>query len=175
MPATLGSNLIDDLVPVVDDLRSSLSADMGTRQYEVHLIRRTWSSNGGRRGPPGTCVVTSDVTLSPPPLVEFLSADRLRWEMSPGGREQTGECRLTEVSLSYTEADLSGGVIGAAEDFYYELRDALGQSVVLRRYVPSAPPTTDRDKTIGWVVTLRKAEIADTVAPPPPPLMGMGP
>lgn len=152
MPATLGNNLVDDLVPVVDSLRQDLYVSMGNRQYEVHAIKRRWT--GLERGD-GSPVVVSDVTLSPPPLVK----DKVRWQLEAHGRDQQGDGVMTEVSLTYSEADLTGGVLAANEEFFFKVIDLRGQQIGDIYYVPSAPPSTDRDKDIGWVIVLRAVAI----------------
>lgn len=42
MPSTLGNNLVDSLVGVIDSLRSSLNPAMGVRQYNVAIVKRRW-------------------------------------------------------------------------------------------------------------------------------------
>jgi hypothetical protein len=67
--------------------------------------------------------------------------------------------KVSEISLAnFQEDDLTGGSLGPAVQFFWLLKDAHGQGVHSRAYVPAAPPTADREKTLGWVVYLRRAE-----------------
>ena len=67
--------------------------------------------------------------------------------------------KVSEISLAnYQEDDLTGGSLGSTVQFFWLLKDAHGQGVHSRADVPAAPPTADREKTLGWVVYLRRAE-----------------
>jgi hypothetical protein len=156
MPSSiLGDNLIDDLVPTVDELRAELYADFGVTQYEVRLVKRRWS--GTRRGE-GTITVLQDLVMSPAPL--FVDGDRYR--LMPHGRDEIGDAVLLEVSLMYTEAELTGGTIAENEEFFYEVRDARGQVIATQHFELAEPPSTDREKSIGWTVKLRRAEVSSS-------------
>jgi len=151
--ATLGTNLVDRLVPMVDRLRSSLYPAMGVRQYAVYLVRRRWS--GARRGE-GTITVLSRVELTPAPRVDF---GGLRTQLEPHGFLEDGSVRLTEVSLTYTEAELTGRPLAANEEFFYKLVDAHGQASKTRYFTPTdAPLEVDREKDIGWKVSLKDCD-----------------
>jgi len=149
--ATLGTNLIDDLVPTIDDLRGDLNADFGTRQWRVYVVRRTW--NGGERGR-GSYVETQ-LEITPPPLVSFDEEERLL----PEGRDEEGTITLTEVSLTYTADELLGGNIPAHVEAFYRLDDQHGQGTGSQYYVPKKPPAPDRENGIGWKVVLLPAEV----------------
>lgn len=150
----LQDNLVDDLVPVADELRGDLYQSMGIRQHNVHLVRRRWS--GTERGE-GTVTVLSNVLISPPPLFTLPNTQGAEhWEMSPDGRDPQGMALLTEVSLTYSEAELTGGIIAKNEEFYYRVSDSRGQGVATEYYVPSARPRTDREKNLGWEIQLRR-------------------
>jgi hypothetical protein len=153
--ATLGNNLVDSLITdVVDGLRSSLYPAMGVRQYNVRIIKRTWS--GGDVGA-GTPAVTMDLTLDPQPLVAFgESEDRL--SVGAGcGRVEHGSAVLTEVSLTLTEAELHP-VLSAGQESYYAIDEAQGQEIASTYWVPSSKPITDRERDMVWVVRLRRYE-----------------
>ncbi len=159
--ATLDGSLVDSLVSsVVDPLRASLYPAMGIQPYAVHIVTRVWS--GSRRGQ-GSPTILSDVTLDPPPMVrEPRNQGALHYEASPVGRQEEGAIILTEVSLTYTEAELTGEPISLKNDFYYKIVDAHGQQIKDRYYVPSAPPTPDREKNIGWEIQLKRVEISES-------------
>jgi hypothetical protein len=152
MPATLLDNLVDDLVPVVDSLRADLYQSMGNRQFNVHVIKRRWS--GAERGD-GDVTVLSDITLSPMP--NFV--DETTWELMSHGRVEEGEAGLTEVSLTYSEDELTGGTLAVNEECYLAVVDARGQGVTPMYFVISRPPVTDRDQNIGWVLALKRVTI----------------
>lgn len=160
MPATLDSSLVDQLVAsVVDPLRAVLYPITGIRAYNVNLVRRRWS---GPRRDMGTPTIVSDIRVSPPPKVSFENnREALHYEAESIGRTEEGECNLTEVSLQYSESDLTGSPIAANEEFYYRITDAHGQQIKTRYFVPDQPPRPDREKDIGWVISLRRVEIEE--------------
>jgi hypothetical protein len=155
MPAVLGNNLVDKLIPVADALRAQLYPAMGVQQYVVTVIRRRW--NGGERGL-GISTVVSSIALSPPPVVR----DSLGYELRDSGLTEVGDITLTEVSLQYTEAELTGQPLGDDEEFLYRLTDARGQGIAPDYFVIAAPPVPDRTRDIGWRVRLKRVEATET-------------
>lgn len=155
MASNLGDNLVDDLLPTIDDLRGDLLPAFGTRQYEVKLVTRTWT--GTERGDGESS--DSEVLISPPPRVETdAPPSGLHYELRPQGRIEEGTVKLTEISLAgYQEDDLTGGTLDSNVEFFWALEDAQGQGIRKRYYVLAAPPFADREKTLGWVVYLRRA------------------
>lgn len=155
MPSTLDSSLVDKLLSTVDALRSSLLPKFGVRQYRVKIVRRTWS--GAEIG--DGSFVDVEIVMDPPPKVDVGPPPGWKFDLRPQGREEDGMIKLSEISLSqYAEDDLTGGTLGSTVQFFWLLKDAHGQGVHSRAYVPAAPPTADREKTLGWVVYLRRAE-----------------
>lgn len=156
MPSTLDTSLVDKLLPVVDQLRANLLPAFGVRQYVVKVVKRTWS---GTEIGDGT-FTDSEVTLSPPPAVAIGAPPGFRFDIRPQGREEEAMIKVSEISLSnYQEDDLTGGALASPSvQFFWLLKDAHGQGVHSRAYVPAAPPVADREKTLGWVVYLRRAE-----------------
>jgi hypothetical protein len=149
--STLEDNLVDDLVgDVIDDLRAELYESMGTRQHKVSIVRRTWS--GPERGE-GAVVSEEVAVISPPPL--FQSSTQYR--LTPAGRDEQGDARLTEVSLRYSEEDLLGGSIPGNVEFFYVVEDMRGQGIAPAFYVPNGRCQTDREQSIGWTVYLNRA------------------
>ncbi len=137
--AVLDTSLVDSLVAsVVDPLRAALYPQMGIRAYKVELVRRAWS--GGRRNM-GVASFVAEEEISPPPkLAVENNQQALRYDAQPHGRDEEGYVSLTEVSLQYTEAELTGGTILPNEEFYYRITDAHGQGIKPRYYVITAPP-----------------------------------
>lgn len=145
--ATLGTNLVDSLLTMVDDLRGSLNPDMGVRQWRVFVVRRTWAG-----GAPGVGSYSDvETELTPQPLVKSYD---LQWQPIPAGMNEQGNIMLHEVSLTYTEAELSPPYVAGSELFYC-LRDAQGQAIRDRYYQLMEPPKPDRVRTIGWLVKLK--------------------
>lgn len=160
MPSsTFDSSLVDDLVPTVDALRSELLPSFGVRAQRVFLVRRTWSGN--ERGA-GTVTVNSNVEMLPPPLLTDSAprAEERRYELKSHGRDEEGEVIASEISLTYTEDELTGGVFADNVEFYWRVIDAHGQAQHERYYVPSRPPRVDREKNIGWECVLKRVELA---------------
>jgi len=155
--SVLGDNLLDDLLPVVDDLRGDLLPQFGIRQYTVKIVRKIW--DGPERGDGNFRL--EKLELSPQPMVDMrnYSADGLRYGLIPQGRTDEGLIKVTELSLAaYQEDDLTGGKLPANVELYWEITDAQGQGVEPRFFVPAGPPIADREKTLGWVVFLKRAE-----------------
>ena len=152
--ATLGTNLVDRLVPTVDRLRSSLYPKFGVRQLTVDLVLRTWS--GTRRGE-GTSSILSSVTLDPRPTIVETGGYRLM----AGGVDSADRLTLTEISLRYTEGELTGRPLRENDEFYYRVRDAHGQKMKTTYYQLDGDPNPDREKNIGWSVSLKRVEIQE--------------
>lgn len=149
--ATIGTNLVDSLLGMVDDLRGSLNPDMGVRQWRVYVVSRLWT--GGRIGD-GTFVDT-ETELLPQPLI---SSYELFYGLSPAGLTESGKVVASEVSLTYTEAELKPSPV-AGEEIMYLLRDAHGQGIAPRYFVLSGPPKPDRTNTIGWILDLKEVQV----------------
>ena len=146
--------LVDGLVPDIDDLRG-LADEFGTRQFRLYAVTRTW--DGGEVGE-GASSDATPVELTPPPKVDpFLE---LGYRLQPCGIDEAGIVRLSEVSLSYNLQDLVGYPPGGALDDGVErvflLRENYGQAQPDRVFYLDRSPAPDRDKTIGWVLWLRK-------------------
>ena len=155
--AVLGTNLIDDLVPDVDDLRGDLNADFGTRPFNMQTVLRTWA--GQMEGDGDTHDVVT--TITPAPRVEQWNG--YKWVLLAAGVHEDGEIRSSEVSLSYTFAELVGpSDIAENQQFFYRLVDAHGQGQEERILRQNRPPFVDREKTIGWVLWLMDMNISRT-------------
>lgn len=160
MPVLVGeavlssSVLVDSLVPdVIDGLRESLHPDFGVRAYRVYRILRTW---GGQR--PGEGIMT-DVAreMRPQPLVHVWGGRR--FEQAECGIEELGEVMLTEVSLTYTEAQLTGGgLLAMNQEIFIGITEAHGQGTARKLFIHAKPPYIDRVKNMGWQLWLSKAE-----------------
>lgn len=145
--------LIDDLVSVVDELRGELHPEFGIRAYRTHVVRRTWSGASVGQGR-YTEVVTE---LLPQPKV--WTWDGIRWGLEACGLNEMGEIKLTEVSLTYTEAELTGGELGANEQWLVRISEAHGQGSSTRNFVHIRPPFVDRERDIGYILWLKFANV----------------
>lgn len=155
--ADLLDNLVDDLVPIVDALRTDLHAIFGTRQFRVYQVRRIWSS--GQVGV-GSCRVSYVREVVPPPRVKLQDAH----ELTPGGLMASGTCILEEISLSFSQADLLGEPLVGGEEFYYVIVEGLGQKQSRRFFIPGDHPVTDRSGAVGWSAQIRMVEPRNVVA-----------
>lgn len=155
--ATLGTNLVDSLIPdVVDGLRDDLHPEFGVRQFSVFTVRRAWSGSGVGEGD----FTDTESEITPQPLVEPY---RTRFELEACGINEAGLVRLREVSLTYTEEELTGFIgenatgLEANEQWLYKLTDAQGQEIQTSYWVLKQRPFPDRIQDIGWVLELERA------------------
>ncbi len=154
--ATLNPDvLVDDLVlDVIDGLREDLHPELGVRAYRVYRVVRTWSGAGAGEG----SYVDSAAELRPQPLV--WQWDGLRWVQLLCGLQDTGDVKLTEVSLTYTERQLTAGLDGADlaanQEAFLAIAEAHGQASITRLYTHQRPPYIDRIEDMGWVVWLHR-------------------
>ena len=145
--ATLNPDvLVDSLVSdVIDGLRESLHPDFGVRAYRVYRILRTWS---GRQLGQGV-MTDSALELRPQPLVHVW--DGLKYEQATCGINEAGDVMLSEVSLTYTEAQLTGGgALPMNQELLIGIAEAHWQGTRRRVYTHAKPPYIDRIKTMGW-------------------------
>lgn len=146
--AVLGSNLVDDLVPTVDELRSSLHDEFGVRQFHVYTVLREWSGGATGDGDP----TDTETELTPKPKVEPY---KTQYELETCGIDEAGVVMLREISLTYTEAEIIGPTLTAGQEWFIKITDAQGQAIADRYWVIAKPPFPDREKDIGWKVELR--------------------
>lgn len=152
--------LVDDLVPdVIDALRDDLQPAFGIRAYRVYRVIRTWSGAEPGAGTP------TDVAgeLRPYPRVMFW--DGFRFQEQPAGLEPVGRVRLTEVSLTYAESDLTGQPLNANQELFIAIGDANGQRSTIELFTHIQPPYIDREKDMGWVLNLQNVKTAVPWAP----------
>ena len=151
--AILGSSLVDDLVPMVDELRADLHEMAGIRQYRVFLERVRWEVGTFHATHVGEGVRgrLSSEEIIPRPHVEFADTHTL----TAGGLQATGTATLSEISLTYTQGELLGEPLAAWEEFQIRISDGLGQGISDRLFIPQDHPIADREKTLGWTMVVR--------------------
>lgn len=156
--ATLDPNVFaDSLISVVDDIRRDIKEGMGFRQFYVDLVTVTHVPReaGGPRN--SVSVLTR---LDPLPFVEPYEEQRnapMKRVMQPCGIDETDKVKVTQVSLTYTEAELTGKDLPKGTEFYWRLTDAQGQSTCERFFTIDRPPYPSRNCCPGWLIVLRRA------------------
>jgi hypothetical protein len=160
MPATLGTKVIDKVVPKLDVVRSRIAAKVGHRPWRVYRERHVWSGAevgvGARLVSLSQEVGTAPFSGGPPELV-----DERKRQLHPGGLRSGMKITLREVSLGYAEAELTGAPIAANEAWFFRIVEAEGQEAAPFYAQISdgcAAPRKDRDKTIGWILELLVVE-----------------
>ncbi len=143
--------LVDSLVPVIDELRGELHPLFGVRAYRVFTVLQAWSGSVTGQGQ----LTEQVVEILPQPRVRIW--DGLRYQLEPCGLDTDGEIVVTEVSLTYTFAELQGGDLPKNRRWRIRIADAHGQGNPERDFILSRPPYVDREKDIGWVLWLRSA------------------
>ncbi len=104
--AILGNNLVDSLVPgVIDGIRDALHPDLGVRHYRVYAVTRTYVGEFGSDD-----YSDVEVEFEPQPLVEpYPRANTgIHYELEPCGLDEAGLVVIKEISLTYTEHEVSG-------------------------------------------------------------------
>lgn len=145
--------LVDSLVPTVDSLRDSLHAAFGVRHFRVFVVTRVWS--GGMIGS-GSFVETA-LELSPRPMVEPFT--EYKYKLEPCGLNEAGYIKLSEISLTYTEAELVG-TLTMGTQLLWKISEGHGQATRTRYFIPKGPPYPDRVKNIGWQIALENAQVS---------------
>jgi hypothetical protein len=163
--AELGDNLVDDLLETVDDLRGDLHPAFGVRQYNLTVVTRTWS--GGAVGDGD--YTDTELLIEPQPYISSYQTQyalgklMVEWMGRPMGIDDSGTLYVSEISLTYTQAELMGmgdGVaLGSNQEVFYKVTDALGNGIAPTYWVARANPFPDRQITIGWAMELRRAGV----------------
>lgn len=159
--ATLNpSVLVDSLVPdVIDGLREDLHPAFGVRAYRVYRVLRTWTGKTVGEGQ------FTDVAgeLRPQPRVNVWNG--LRYVQAQCGIRELGDVQLSEVSLTYSATQLEPRSLPKNQECFFAIGEANGQATPLRVWMHTAPPFIDREKTMGWLLFLRRVEAAPAWVP----------
>ena len=145
--------LIDDLIPVVDEIRQEVHDALGVRTFTVNTVFRQWT---GTRLGEGTFTDTP-LLLTPDPLVMV----DVGGTMQPAGLAEEGNVTLFEVSLTFSEPELYKPTLADNQEFVYRLDDKLGQLVARRYYVPARKPRrqiASQKSPVGWRIDLKRVE-----------------
>lgn len=92
-------SLVDDLGEVVDDLRQMFT-DFGARPYRIFCVVVSWSGEEVGRG---TQSLLRETELLPTPYIDMSA---IRYQAVSGGRSDTGQTTIYEISPRYTEAEI---------------------------------------------------------------------
>lgn len=147
--------LVDSLVTeVIDGLRGELYPEFGVRAYTVFLVTRRWT---GARVGEGKYTDTAVEMVTRPMVAVW---DGFKYDLVTCGLNSSGNIRLTEVSLSYTFAELVGDETKPNVQAMIRIDEGQGQATPSSFWVHAQPPYIDREKTLGWVVWLKKFDAA---------------
>ena len=154
--ATLGTDLLDDLVGLVDELREDLHTEFGVRSYRAFTILRSWDGDFAGDGSP----TDVEIEILPRPLVKPFGPG-YTFQMEPCGLDEAGIVHLVEVSLTYIQAELDGGVLTDKQEFFWILREGQSQEQIETQWLLARPPYPERaireNDGIGWIVYLKRA------------------
>lgn len=153
--STLGTNLLDLLIPCVDDVRRDIHTDMGTRAYRVFFVTRVWS---GEDIGEGTSTDT-EVEVDPRPLVEPFTS--MEYQQEPCGLDEAGFVKVTQVSLCYNHTDILACAAPDRTEYLIRIDEGHGQGSPSRFFVYAKPPYEDRVETVGWILHLAYADTGD--------------
>lgn len=154
--------LVDSLVPdVIDGLREDLHPAFGVRAYRCYRVIRTWNGKTAGEG----SMVEDTAELRPQPRV--MVWDGMHFVQATCGIRELGEVRLSEISLTYTEAQLTGRGLGLGknQELFIGIAEAHGQATEPRLFGHTRPAFIDREKTMGWMLYVRVVDGATSWAP----------
>lgn len=147
--------LVDSLVPdVIDGLREQLHPGFGVRAYRMYRVIRTWS--GAVAGDGDSVDVGAEIR--PQPRIKMWNG--LKYVQAICGIRELGDVVATEVSLTYSDADLTGQPLAPNQEIFLAIGEANGQASPLRVWTHAVPPFIDREVDMGWVLNLRRVEAA---------------
>lgn len=143
MATTLGTNVLDKLLKTIDNLRSKLHAQYGTRPYRVYSVVRTYNDNNRQDG----YFTEVSTELTPPPQVDFVSD---KFEMLGSGKNSNDKILVSRISLTFSKDQLLPSGLLRNQKHYILLVDNHGENMPNRYFHITGMPTMDRDKTLGW-------------------------
>lgn len=153
------ANLIDRLITRVDRIRQRINVtSVGVRRFKLYRVVRTWS--GGEVGDGTSSSAVLEITPAP-----AITLGKAPDPLNGRGRVEVGSMVASEVSLSYTEAQLMPALT-AGQELYYRLVEANpAQAYHTTYWVLSGNPEADRCETpagnIQWILSFRRAEISE--------------
>jgi len=151
--AVLGTSIVELASKARDSVRLALDAQLGDRPWRVYVERWRWASGEYGRG--AGALVAPAVEITPRPEV----VDRRGRALYPGGLTDSGALELRDISITYLEAELTGGTIAPGDAWYYRLADssADNQAALYFALSTKAPPRK-ADTPTDWIVVLTPVE-----------------
>lgn len=153
LPAAGGpATCIERVAPCIDMVRD-IQTKLGLRQYVVSLVRTRWT--GGERGDGVEQVVSTEPLLPVPKVQELVALSATNTNV---GEQEFGSLTVSEISIRYTEAQLTGAPVGVDENFYWEIEFVGGQQPAQRkrRFTVNAPPSQNPEN-FEWTIKLARA------------------
>lgn len=143
------NTLVEEMARVIDDIRT-LHVDYGTRAYRMLSVVYRWSGDQKEVGVP---VLVSERELWPRPRVNLAPVNR---DMVAGGSDERGNVLVSEVSVRYTEDELTFKGLNPGEYGFFELLiDSRDGTTVRRRLVLDDVPHKDLEKSFEWRFSAR--------------------
>ncbi len=142
------------------DVARNIVVKLGFRPYEIHLVHTRYVAGGNGVGQE---IVIGDDVLLPIPLVQSL--DGLTEIVTPGGLNEQGTVRVSEISGRYTEQllmgwDANGNPPAKDVRFYWELLwpelGSIQDRGERRRFFPQSAPTYEADN-VQYTIVLTRA------------------
>ena len=159
-PATL----IEQLGPVIANVRASLHNQLGTRPYRVFLVTREWS--GGERGRGDSTVTRTELgcgkdasgRIAPPRF----TAPGLGYQIGQEGVIEVGTGTIDEIDPTMIEAQLSNlGRLDGTQAAYIEVRqdarDGGAPDLPVRRFALDGAPMR-LPTGLQWTMRIRATE-----------------
>ncbi len=146
------NNLLDCLIPCVDEIRSDIHEVAGTRAYRMFFVTRQWS---GKQIGEGSSTDTEVEVYPRPKIYPFAS---MEYQQEPCGLDEAGFLKVTQVSLCYNHEDILGCEAPTGVEYLIRLDEGHGQGSPSRYFVHEKPPYEDRIKTVGWIMYLTHVE-----------------
>ncbi len=158
-PALIGTATLDDavlvdslVVDVIDGLRDQLHPQFGVRAYRVFRVIRSWSGRVAGEGK------FTDEAAELRPYPRLAMWDGFHYAQATCGIREVGDVKVTEVSLTYTAAQLDPHNLRPNQELFFGLADANGQGSPVRLWSHKQPPFIDREKDLGWCMYLHRVE-----------------
>lgn len=159
--AVLDPALLSDQLALINDQARTLRASLGFAQYRVSLVTVPVISH---RSGPTYAPVAAEVEISPAPdVTPWKTLSDQRYKLEACGLREAGLVQVDGVSLTYTEAELTGTASSSNETFFWKISDLRSQGVLPKWFVLDRPPYADRQCCASWTVWLKAAKGPDNV------------
>jgi hypothetical protein len=149
---------MDRLISKVDTIRQRVNVDkVGVRRFRLYRVIRTWS--GGEVGDGTASLSVTEITPAP-----AITLGKSRDAMNGRGRVEVGSMVASEISLSYTEADLQP-TLTSGQELYYRMVEMNDHGAHTTYWHLMATPEADRCETpsgnLQWILSFQRAQISE--------------